>query len=167
MQDRPGEFTSFNFPPNVPAPFNMAVRPPPPVPTGRAKPRTVHAGRDGGVAASPRCSGHPEQHRDALPRGEGEDGTGPAPDADRGAELHRQARRAFGGTVHAQVSSRRRELNVAAAGGGGGGGSGDPLAVAMASSVGVWATLIQAHTCPPSRDRCSTHRRSGPHPSYV
>eukprot|EP00967_Tisochrysis_lutea_P117524 scaffold190106_cov31-Tisochrysis_lutea.AAC.3 len=26
MQEKPGEFTSFNFPPNVPAPFNMAVR---------------------------------------------------------------------------------------------------------------------------------------------
>ena len=25
MQERPGEFTSFNFPPNVPAPFNMAA----------------------------------------------------------------------------------------------------------------------------------------------
>jgi 15-cis-phytoene desaturase len=28
MQDRPGEFTSFNFPPNVPAPLNMAVSAP-------------------------------------------------------------------------------------------------------------------------------------------
>ena len=25
MQEKPGEFTSFNFPPNVPAPFNMAA----------------------------------------------------------------------------------------------------------------------------------------------
>ena len=25
MQERPGEFTSFNFPPNIPAPFNMAA----------------------------------------------------------------------------------------------------------------------------------------------
>ena len=25
MQDLPGEFTSFDFPPNVPAPFNMAA----------------------------------------------------------------------------------------------------------------------------------------------